>query len=310
MNPLLFLPLDGVLGLENGAFHRDGYGVSFSGEVVSIASNPLNQNALLQTLRSSGSANNPQVVVRKSQDFESLNETSRGTVLVLKRDEIAYSPSIATPVVMKVLSRNNAAKSFYAIRKDGAFIASGETQSIWSGVSSTVGGVSCTDFEQKPLQSVAADRTALSFQSQGAAIGDCVNASSGAQPSQLYGFNWPNVCTTLDDQFVYLESAFFTPTAGRFEIVPACSQNFVTTAGGDNVGPGGSASLSNPYILLNTPIASIEDLLQNVRSGKMCASVSPTQLEVFWNPTWLHQQMAQQYPGEATESICPNVIIR
>ena len=312
-SPLLFMPFDGVLGKkrdisvidnsEDGIppddssyiYHRIGYGTAFSGAVVTIASDPF-----VQTLDSP----NPQVSVKMDEQFESLNETNRGTVLVLKQNEIVYAPSIATPVLMEARSNAGVARSFYAVRKNGVLINGGDSMGIWTGVASNIGGSVCQSFDRNPLPFTESDRAALSYNDPGAS--SC--AFTGTALGGLYGFDWTNT-SEFDNQSIYLESYFFTPRNDNgYELQLAqCAGSSLISGGGANVEPNGTLGLSDISLFPTVELDSIQDLLQNVRDGSMCASVSPEKVELFWNPKFLHQKMASHYPTAVTQYVCSTV---
>jgi len=275
-----YLPFDGRIGLDsnNG---RQGYGTNFRQE--STASVKINNSStqLVTAMHSSGSSPVPSGWIKTTlnENFRTLNNTSRGilldTVFSGSETTMAFSPSFATPLIMKV-TRSSArdAFGFYSIDLDGTPQSVGTSTLSWRGI-----GAACFDFLNEPVTQAFTNRADVH-----ALNAQCANVSNNRETS--YGVEW---CNASRQGNVSLETVIFTPQKSSGIIKKTAASNDMVLMGIDS--EGAQLALNGvPGMEFNSygssVIDSVERVFELVKQEKVCVVGHGTrqQAKFFWNP--------------------------
>ncbi len=286
-SPFYSLPFNGLIGTDDGQ-GRVGYGVNFEGEKVTVNENAAERVTTTDITNSTPVAN---VSTSKIEAYTILNSLERGNILTLTKSgsnqlQLKWSPSFATPVLLKVTS--NSAKSnvygYYSVgvNEDTSQSYIGAKGNPWYGV-----GANCRDFQDKALLDVYTplfDRSGVNA--------DC--ALIGPQENIAYGFEWCE--NTIHTGIVPLKSIFYTPQGSLSTIT--------RTAWKDDMGfigetiSGGSIPLNGTKAIpSNSPgdeLGSVEKVLELVKQEAVCVRNSGAKTEFFWNPKEVLNALEQQ----------------
>lgn len=298
-SPFYYLPFDGRVGLDS-ANGRQGYGVNFRQESEkSIKINADSSQPVFATNSpTSLPVPNGWILASFNNDFRTLNQTERGIVLSVSTQgettKLDYSPSFATPVLLRVSSPvAESAYAFYGVDIGGTPFGTSTYLSEWTGV-----GGACRDFDDALAAERfynARDRQALEKQCA-RVLGDAVSTS--------YGFEWcsPKRASTS----VGLSTVIFTPqnVSSRIYITSASQSASLSTAdeAGDKVALVGVSGMAN-----NSPgsgINTLQDVFNLVNDGALCVDGSSSRAfsAFFWNPKPILENMQGQM--NAAEAAC------
>ncbi|MBS3058036.1 MAG: carboxypeptidase regulatory-like domain-containing protein, partial [Candidatus Diapherotrites archaeon] len=200
LNPFYYIPFDGAIGLKNGFFERQDYGTAFqnSGNGIKVE-NFENSNTFPKA-----EGSNPLSVLKTSIDSNSsiVNSTfeSRGRILRVDlgegKDELVFSPSLATPLALKVSagsSQDGKLAVFYDFLESGKPEKPGKNLAFWNSPET----LECLDFSGKKLSETfnnSADRQASAL--------DNINPWESS-----FGIDWESVEKTGN---VFLTTVFYT----------------------------------------------------------------------------------------------------
>ncbi|MFH0970391.1 MAG: carboxypeptidase-like regulatory domain-containing protein [Candidatus Diapherotrites archaeon] len=276
-SPFYSLPFNGLIGTDDGQ-GRVGYGVNFSGEKIVVNDEPHSQVVTVDIPDSTPVASVQSSTVNA---YTILNSLERGNILTVTKNStnslsIKWSPSFATPVMMKI--GNKSAQSdvfgFYSVgvNNDTSQSYIGVQGNPWYGV-----GANCRDFEDKSLldsYNRKYDTSAINT--------DC--ALVGPQENISYGFEWCG--DTIHTGNVFLKSVFYTPQESLSSINRTAWKSEMQFIGEGISGAGIPLNGTNA-IPGNTPgdtLTSIEEILNLITERAVCVRNSGAKTEFFWNP--------------------------
>ncbi|HIH17004.1 MAG TPA: hypothetical protein HA252_06380, partial [Candidatus Diapherotrites archaeon] len=214
-------------------------------------------------------------VFDKSNDFKRLNVDRRGTILEVSRgaiNQITYSPSKATPLILKMTNRNDEAWAFYSLAIGGNAANLGPVSSKWNGI-----GYSCSSFDdRRMIEAFYETPDQHGLETKCALLGGEIAATS-------YGFEF---CKPLDYGNVYLKTIYYTPQNQESKIhlnVGNDKASFIAQAGG-----GSDALLYGvpevSSLLDGHQVESIGDVLKLVAKQFVCISGTDARADFWWNP--------------------------
>jgi hypothetical protein len=275
------MPYNGLVGISTPNA-RQGYGVDYVGDVIDLdierfmKSEPFTSSNTVNTV-------NVKEIGAKPGDIAYLNNgETRGMLLSITTDsthlnpELRYSPSRATPVVMKIENSQNNAYAFYKlgvgkpINEGGEAAHPGMSLTKWTGVGE------CESF------------TGVSIQEEFLNREDIIATESEFAPytpSQTiaYGVEWDDK-TIIRRGNIFLRTILYTPSnfttgAGISELVMDSANDnalfYTKTTSGEKV------ELKNIY---DKDIKSIKEIYALVSDKKACINYNSTNMQVYYNP--------------------------
>ncbi len=264
-SPFYYLPFDGPIGF-NG---RVGYGVNYRGDVVTISNDPES----VRTIEMAGSTPIPngQLTVTYSDSFKRLNNDERGEIFSITRGEsptIVYSPSYATPVMIKIHNEREDAFGFYEVEAGGGAQNVGASMSKWYGI-----GINCKSFSDRPVVEEFWETTDIHGLRQ---YRDC-SILPEEKAATSYGFEF---CNPVLFGNLYLKSIFYTPYGKQSymkKVVGNDSMVLIGNVTADSIELNGARDLP-------TEIHTVVDMIDLVKDGYVCVSSTDTKAEFWWNP--------------------------
>lgn len=256
------LPFDGTIGLDG----RTNYGLNFRGTNVLVNE----EQVAMQTLTLPNTTPVRELDVRTDESFKRLNTDERGIVLQVFAGEtprLVYSPSYATPVILKMSNDIGEAWAFYSVEVNNGAVDIGPQMSRWNGI-----GVNCKAFDDKPMVEYffAPDTHGLNENRSCALIPGEVERTS-------YGFEF---CDTKRFGDMFLKTVFFSPqdqqTVLKMNVVQKDAEFWTPGADGQIV------TLDTK--VLGGNINSMTDVFNLVKSEFMCVSNGEGKTEFWWNP--------------------------
>ncbi len=244
-SPFYELPFNGPIGQEN----RNGYGV-VSANNISI-DNSIN-------LAKNGNG----IVNLNTTTSTGLGELKNGIVLDYTKDgEFKFNPSQPTPIVWKITSTTGKVNAKYEINKNTT-----QGSTTWKLTSSTIGGRTCQDFENRNVFNFVANQT-----------------------GNTYSINWNGTTPGT----IGLSTTFFTPQVTNADelisIIPKENTQML----------GKPSTQNNTNVILNyldsiqrTDYTTLKGMFDNIRAGNMCiTNANPERVKIFWNPEYLEREI-------------------
>ncbi len=297
-SPFYYMPFDGLLGEGN---ERINYGVNFEGDPDVKLNN--DDKMIVKTLDRPGSNAVKDVKVNFSDAFTTLNVFNRGSILSVAQGEkidLTFSPSYATPVIMKVENNQQDAWAFYSVAINNSTVQSntGPQNLLWNGI-----GLQCLDFEGRAINDIYRE-----FADEHAVAGpptiQC--AKVGDNKDVIYGLEWcgPDLPKSGN---MFLKTVIFTPQ-GQTSILQRESGNDkvefyspVEASYGEKISLGGTPTSNIPTgakkIEKNNNLdrlQSIQDIFKLVREGHVCISGTGAKSEFVWNTKPLYDFLVEQ----------------
>ncbi|MFH1255679.1 MAG: hypothetical protein V1494_00130 [Candidatus Diapherotrites archaeon] len=286
-SPFYSMPFDGLVGYENGAYNRQGYGVSYNN---ASTEEMLQINRAATPVKSYDDTGSNAVLSIDSaieRDFYELNTSpdSRGAVLIVDKTKgnaakLTLQPAYATPVMLKLNHGLDTEPfgAFYIATETDVPVDTGSVLAYWSGAGSCLdfSGVPVTEiFTGKPdRQATTADRGVTNWMA-------------------AFGVGWEKADYAGD---VYLRTIFYTNPKKQSTLKvesPLRGLSFYTPdQSGSGVSLNGISSM--PY---NRPgagsadsIGTMEDVFGLVENGQMCVTNSGNKTKFWWNPQTIYLQ--------------------
>ncbi len=272
-NPFYYLPFDGEIGISNGELKRDGYGIGFSGDNVKIS---MYGTDYLTTRNSDLTAVVSKVYVNNISDFDYAHKEKASRVLTISRRESAtpfdlefdldYSPSHATPVIMQVASKEQAAEAFYRLKEGDSIIEGNEWMNSWTGIAETIEDEEdCVDYDGAKLFYKRRDEQASTMMT-------C--AASELDKDKTYGFRWD----TTKQGDIYLQGIFFTPLDKTIELVNACPMK------GKFLSPAAPTGATSFELKENADyVDSVKTMVDSIETQMVCMTWNNDKAELWWN---------------------------
>ena len=289
-SPFYYIPFNGEVGYYrldeelDGTIGRKGYGVGYVGDIITI-----DEGGFIET--EPGLEGEMTVTTAYEQGLDKLNIENRGVVLSVLQTgndnfDIEFSPSNATPVIMKIEGGGEDRVDGYYYLVDSA--AQGDSvespypyMSLWTGFASDM---SCLNFDGNALYYRRPDMEGT--------------PAAGAAPEVNYfGFSWQGVEGDNQAGILAMQTAFYIPSSKVMTI------NTDPTLFG-NVQLMGPSEASNSFALnykqLESNIGSVFEL---IRQDYICVSLEDNALEFWWNPQRLEQDLETVRQANIPESV-------
>ena len=288
-NPFYYLPFNGSIGMEEGIYARAGYGLGYEGAELLISQNDMGN------IKTATSSSDNTIATAKYTDFDTVNITYSGSVLMATPDSVSLLPSDATPVLMRVKENNGYADAFYSLRDgDARFGTNADYMASWTGIASSN---ECRDFAGDALYTNRRDYLASSITHHAtlepADIGD-----------SAFGFSWENADT---DAEMYLRSILYAPIGNTIDLFAAYLNNPLF------ISPNAQITSTTEPIRLNYTsavlnsgepiISSIEDVFDLANEDKLCIASSAESIDFYWNPEFISEAL-KPYPDEVNGILC------
>jgi len=294
-SPFYYMPFNGQVGIdsENG---RVGYGINYRQETQDpIKINEDTQQLVITSEIAPGtSIPGGWLYTSEIDNFKSLNRDNRGVVLEATRttseSTIAFSPSQATPVLLRVLGgESDRAWAFYSLEVNGEPQMIGSSLATWEGY---VRG--CRDFSDRELVENYMHRSDI----HGGTTN--VTACGPVQQSTSYGLEW---CDVTRKGTVYLSTMFFTPQGAESVLELKDSHDSASF-----IAPGASGHRILLKGVLTERIESVEKIFELVRKEDICVAGKGNSAGVkfFWNPKMvIEKSLASEMSAAKGECILP-----
>ncbi len=290
-SPFYSMPFDGQVGLEQGSYDRQGYGVSYNNEDTSNLISIDNVPGFVKSYPDAGS--NPVVSVnaKVETNLYELNTSpaSRGAILRIEkptagRADLIFSPSHATPVMLKITQNalsEEKFSAFYSVLSGDTPLSTGSVLNYWDGAGS------CLDFTGIPV-------TEAFYQKSDRAATD----KDGLMNWQnIYARDWDKAVYTGD---VYLRTIFYTNPREDVTIHathPIGELYFLTPdQKGQAVALNGISSMPYNNFAAGAVgiIDTVEDVFEMARDGDICVANTGTKTKFWWNPRSIYKYEGAQ----------------
>ena len=243
-----------------------------------------------RTLRDSGSNAAVTLSTDREQDFRVLNSnfSSRGVLFSVstntsnpKEKNLEFSPSYATPVMMKTThSRDaNPFSSYYSVLVNNTPFETGDTLTYWTGAGA------CVDFSNVPVSEA--------FDSKPDRAGR--STDSLREWEIAYAADWQE---SLQEGDVYLRSIFYSPRSESVALQLLNPQGKVTLFTPDNSGQAvalqGVSTMTSNNNSQTGAIQSIQQVMDLVKEKKVCVTNTGITTKYWWNPREVYSQIGSQ----------------
>ena len=265
------LPFDGFTGYEDDGYNRQGYGLAYLGDDIIIGTT---NDQKVRTDYDKGSNPLKYLNIIKEDNFFKLNSEveTRGNVLKIESQEnqikMTYSPSIATPVLMKVSNNKlNPFIVYYRLTEaaSGELVYGGLNLTRWNGFKEEM------DFSGDHIYNVfnnAYDQ--MSHPNEGIA--------------NAYKMEWPIVNNKGE---ITLRSIFYTPDTKNYILKDKSTVDVKFMVPNSNY----SKSIDLPGTS-TLDISSIQKVFDGIKEKKICVtnSADGSISEFWWNPAELYTE--------------------
>ncbi len=284
-SPLYYMPFNGIVGIDSENA-RQGYGVDFTGDIVTISQLQTNEYLRTEPFTQSNTVNTISVKEygKEATDFSFINNSStRGMLLDISlsstktNPRLVFVPSRATPVVLKVSNQANNAYSFYKLDIGAPQALGGSPASTPGSLVPWTGVGNCLDFTGISVQEVYLYRPDI------AALSSRLAPTTSSQ-GVSYGVEWENRNITRRGD-VYLRTVFYTPS--NFKSGNGVSVLYQDAYDDDALfytrEKNGSKTVELKNILGND-IKFVSEIFALVKDKKACIDYSANNLKVYYNP--------------------------
>jgi hypothetical protein len=286
-SPLYYMPFNGLVGIDSENA-RQGYGVDFTGDVVTVSKLQTNEYLRTEPFTQSNTVNTVSVKEygKNPTDFSFLNNgQTRGMLLNINlsstktNPELVFVPSRATPVALKVSNQNNDAYAFYKLDIGAPQAQGGEPALTPGSLVPWTGVGNCLDF------------TGISILETYKGRPDIHAISSKLAPSTTsdtvsYGVEWEGRNITRRGD-VFLRTVFYTPS--NFKTGDGLSvltlDSYDDAAAFYTLGQENASSVELRNVLgNNADIKYISEIFSLVNEKKACIDYTANNLKISYNP--------------------------
>ena len=301
-SPVYYIPYNGLIGISTPNA-RQGYGVDYVGDIITL-DNTISMRSEPFTSSNSVNTLNVKEIGTRPGDIAYINNgETRGMLFSITSDsthnnpELRYSPSRATPVVMKIENKQNNAYAFYKLGvgkpiKDGGEAAHpGMSLAKWTGVGE------CESFTGVSIQEEFLNRDDI-------AATESEFAPYTPSDTVAYGVEWGD-STIIRRGNVFLRTVFYTPS--NFTTGTGISQLVMDSVNDNAVFYTTKASAQKDVDLLGVypDIKSLKEMYALVASKDACMNYNPTSMQVYYNP----KKVAEKFFGGSTDSATQNAYV-
>ena len=284
------IPFDGFVGLKNNGYDRQGYGVSYLGNNDLIIGNA--SPTMVTVREDKGSNPLSWLTINKEDDIFKLNSDfeTRGNVLTLTQGEqpnhwkMTISPSVATPVIMKVERTSVSPFNVYykLIDSENNPMYGSPNLTRWTGI------ISDSDLNFNLSDGSNMDYSGIPLTQAFYNTSDV--ATTPGEVSSAYKLSWPSV---LYNGTIYLRTIFYTPYSTHGNTYTLQNKN---SSGDPKVSftiPHNGNANNNTWVSitvgdgqLGIPIDSIKEVFNKIDQNQICVTNSDdgTTSEFWWNP--------------------------
>ncbi len=289
-SPLYYMPFNGLVGYDSENA-RQGYGIDFVGDIVTIDQLSTNQYLRTEPFTQSNTINTVTVKEygKQPNEFSFLNNgDTRGMLLNINlsatktNPELYFIPSRATPVGLKVSNQANNAYSFYKLDIGGPQNLGGEpaltsgTLVPWTGIGE------CLDFSGISVLEAFNGRPDIHAIS---------SRLAPVTPSQTvsYGVEWEERNITRRGN-VFLRTIFYTPSNFRTGqgISVLHQEAFDDDAMFYTLNNNGSKTVELNNVF-GQDIRYVSEIFSLVKDKQACISYSGSSLKVYYNPVEVYK---------------------
>jgi len=286
-SPLYYMPFNGLVGIDSPNA-RQGYGIDFTGDVVTVAQLGTKEYLRTEPFTQSNTVNTVSVKEygKNSGDFAKLNYgDTRARLLEVSisdtktNPEMIFSPSRATPVALKVSNQNNDAYSFYKLDVGAPQAQGGEPASSTGNLVPWTGVGNCLDFSGISVLEAFKERSDIPAMFSKL-------APSSPSDTVSYGVEWENRNITRRGN-VFLRTVVYTPSNFK-------SGNGVSVLTQDSydddavfyaIGQEASKSILLKNVFgQNADIKYISEIFDLVKDKKACIDSSTNNIKIRYNP--------------------------
>jgi hypothetical protein len=286
-SPLYYMPFNGLVGIDSENA-RQGYGVDFTGDVVTVSKLQTNEYLRTEPFTQSNTVNTVSVKEygKNPTDFSFLNNgQTRGMLLEINlsstktNPELVFVPSRATPVALKVSNQNNDAYAFYKLDIGAPQAQGGEPALTPGSLVPWTGVGNCLDF------------TGISILETYKGRPDIHAISSKLAPSTTsdtvsYGVEWEGRNITRRGN-VFLRTVVYTPS--NFKTGDGLSvltlDSYDDAAAFYTLGQENASSVELRNVLgNNADIKYISEIFDLVKDKKACIDSSTNNIKIRYNP--------------------------
>ncbi|MFH0954736.1 MAG: carboxypeptidase-like regulatory domain-containing protein [Candidatus Micrarchaeota archaeon] len=283
-SPFYFLPFDGLVGIEASQLNRQGYGTGFDVNPQDAFS--ISRNSAIQTL--AGQFSNPiqTATVSRTGSLEELNSrpSNRGFILEitstgLTSKQIRFTPTIATPVLLKISQPITEKKfsAFYSVLENQIPTTTGNSLSFWTGAGTCrdfSGDSVVSAFEEKPDRKTTQSDRLEAWQFS-------------------YALDWSKAVIGGDE---YLKTVFYTPTNSAFALNTQSGNVVFSTADQTGLPAVDLQGIQNmPFNRKGQTetdrITALDDLFSLVENGQVCVTNTGSRTAFWWNPKTIYDQV-------------------
>ena len=283
-NPFYRLPFNGNVGIEGSSLNRQGYGLSYinnSVEPVSIN----NASQTIKTYSDSGSNALARISTAQSTSLLALNTSpsTRGRILAVDltggSGNIAFQPSRATPIMMKVHSgiKDEPFAAFYQMNVGGSPVEVGSAANYWSGAGTCLDftGVPVYEaFDEKPDRSATETDPLIDWQN-------------------TYAIDWENATEEGD---VYLRTITYTSPEADTVMQATYPRGDITlitpNEEGESVALNGINGMAFNSFSGGSAgkITSMNQVFDLVKDGSICVVGNGSSASFYWNPQTIYNE--------------------
>jgi len=300
--PVYYMPFNGLVGISTPNA-RQGYGIDYVGDIIaldhdiSMRSEPFTSSNTVNTL-------NVREIGARPGDIAYLNNgDTRGMLFSITSDnthsnpELRYSPSRATPVVLKLENKENNAYAFYKLGVGKPIIDGGEAAHPGMSLAKWTGVGECESFTGVPIQEEFLNRDdMLATESEFAPYTPSDTVS--------YGVEWGS-SSIIRRGNIFLRTVFYTPS--NFTTSGTAYSELVLDAVNDNATfytkttSGSQVNLTNIY----ADLKSLKEMYNLVKTKDACMNYNGTSMQVYYNPN----KIAESFFGGSTDSKTQNAYV-
>jgi len=290
-SPFYYLPLNGNIGVEGGKVSRQGYGVDYAGDYISVSKSELGLNTTVgaspkDIVSVNVSDSNPVARLETSvvQNVGALNQ-AYGTVMVLEEQQgkmkLRFSPSKPNPLIMKLRNEVGGAYAFYQLLKQGIPVDAGHSLVKWNGV-----GVNCKDFDGSIATEVFERGDIKGLNAQ------CVSSPS-FNDSTVYGMEY---CESSASGNMFYKTILYTPETQENFVLKKVAADSVARFYTPNkpteleqVALDGLTGFNKKDYDYGLNIDSLQEVFDLVNEGMLCVNQNDVRAEFWWNPKYVYE---------------------
>ena len=310
-NPMYYIPIDGRVGAEDGSeiLNRVGYGAELAGDIDEVGLYTVEESGELNIESVEGTPLVSQVIFRKDEEFNTLNNRLRGNLLRVYDQSgstfVDFTPSEPVPILIQSSNTGDTptdVPAFLHLRNStGQLITPGTNLTEWIGFASDLTPV-CTDFSGARLYEFINEPDQL--------LGNASTSCETNSPDKAYGFEWEDA----EPGSVNYRTIFYVPKNSAYQIANACNTLIETDTSLRITSSIQEVNTNTPVILESnlrsntSEVDSLADIFNLVKDEYVCISTEQGEVNFWWNPDKVFDDLAfEQASYVCGLSICAEV---